>query len=130
MGTGASGRRRRRKKLIRITREITTVPPTAAPMMTAVFELLVCVGEEAPEAGFMVEEGSPKPENDKALMVVGWGMVAVEGPSIAPGVGSGRSKNRTCLSDIESERKIGTRFSPPTVKDLLKSQLISDWEVI
>ena len=60
-------------------------------MMTAVFELLVCVGEEAPEAGFTVEEG---------LLMLDRGTVA-KGPSIAPGVGSGRSRNRTCLSDIE-----------------------------
>ena len=67
-GTGVSGRRRRSKKQITITKETATTPPTAPPTMTAVFELLEEVSEEAPEAGFTVEVAKPK--SDDALPVV------------------------------------------------------------
>jgi hypothetical protein len=83
---------------IRIMREIATPPPTAAPTMTlpSMFELLFGKGEEAPEAGFTVEEDSPK--SDDALLVLDTGMVAVEWPSIAPGAGSGKStKKDVCV---------------------------------
>jgi hypothetical protein len=81
---------------IKTTREIATTPPTVAPTMTSVFVLLFGMGEEAPEAGFTVEEGSPN--SDDALLVLSTEAVAVEWPSIAPGAGSGKStKQDVCV---------------------------------
>jgi hypothetical protein len=46
-----------------IRREITTTPPTTAPTMTSVFELLE-------EVGFTVEEDWPKCEDVAPLLVL------------------------------------------------------------
>ena len=63
-----------------------------APTITSVFELSVDVDEEAPEAGFAVEEGTPK--GDDVLLALGKEKVEVEEPSIAPGDGSGKSRKQ------------------------------------
>ena len=87
------GRRRcRTSKLIRITKAITTIPPTDAATIMSVVVLPEDVDEEAPSAGFAVEVGSPK--SDDVLLLLGKEKVAVEEPSIAPGVGSGRSRKQ------------------------------------
>ena len=70
-----------------IRREIDTTPPTTAPTMTSVFELLE-------EVGFTVGEDWPKCEVEAPLLVLDAEMVAVEVPSFAPGVGSGKSRKR------------------------------------